>query len=222
MPFVVIFDLFVVFVLSAAAQAPRPAAATRPSSAPRLDLSVGAGFITASDLSGARASLRGSSGSPLQLFATSSRIGTSIPIEVRFGYHLTPRYTLEVRGAWSQPELMTSITGDFEASPALTVAEKVNLYSLDVGLVVMFNRSRPGAMTPFVSGGAGYAGAVHEGFTLLENGITYRGGGGLKYPLTRKVGLRLDGGLIVLSGGLVNESGPTPQVAASGAFYLTF
>ena len=143
-------------------------------------------------------------------------------MEVRLGYHITPRYTFEVRGAWSQPDLQTSITADFEASPGVTVAEKVNLYSIDLGLLVMFNRARPGAMTPFVSGGVGYLGAVHEGYTLLENGITYRGGGGIKYPLTRRVGVRLDAALVMLSGGLVRESGPTPQMAASGALYLTF
>ena len=189
---------------------------------PRVDLSAGAGFTTASDLGDARANLRGSSGSPLQLFATSSRMGTSLPVEVRLGYRITPRYTFEVRGAWSQPELKTSITGDFEATPALTVAEKVNLYSLDFGLLVLFNSSRPGALTPFISGGAGYVGAVHEGFTLLENGITYRGGGGIKYPLTRKVGVRLDGTLSFLSGGVVRDLGTTHQVSGSGSLYLTF
>ena len=221
--FLAAFAIIAVFAVPSFGQAPRPPApARRAPSVPRLDLSVGAGFITASDLGDAKADLRGATGGPVQLFATSSRIGTSVPVEVRLGYRMTPRYSFEIRGAWSQPELQTAISGDFEAAPALTVAEKVNLYSLDFGLLVMFNRSRPDAMTPFISGGAGYAGAVHEGFTLLENGMTYRGGGGIKYPLNRKIGLRLDGTLIFLSGGLVRDFGTTYQAVGSGAVYLTF
>ena len=230
--FAVFFVAFVVpsLVSSAAAQStPAPAPAPRGPSVPRIDLSVGAGFISGSGLGDADADLRGRSGSPLQLFATSSRLGGSPPLEVRLGYRINPRYTLEMRGGWSQPEIQTSVSGDVEGAPALTVAEKVDLYSLDLGILVMFNRRQPRAVTPFVSAGAGYAGAVHEGLTLLENGFTYRAGGGMKYPLAlrnrawiKAIGVRADGTLIFLSGGLASGFGTTHQVAGSGSLYLTF
>ena len=88
-----------------------------------------------------------------------------------------------MRGAWARPELQTTVTGDVEGAPAITVAEHVDLYSIDVGLFVAFRTTGPRTLVPFVSGGVGYVGAVHEGLTLLENGVVYRGGGGLKYPL---------------------------------------
>ena len=230
--FAVFFVAFVVppLVSSAAAQRkPAPAPAPRGPSVPRIDLSVGAGFISGGGLGDADANLRGRGGAPLQLFATSSRLGGSPPLEVRLGYRISPRYTLEMRGAWSRPEIRTSISGDVEGAPALTVAEKVDLYSLDLGILVMFNRRQPRAVTPFVSAGAGYAGAVHEGLTLLENGFTYRAGGGIKYPLAlrnrawiKAIGVRADGTLIFMSGGLASGFGTTHQVAGSGSLYLTF
>ena len=228
--FFVFFDLFVCFVVSATAQrTPAPAPAPRGPSVPRVDLSIGTGFIGGSGLGDANADLRGRSGAPLQLFATSSRLGASLPLEVRLGYRISLRYALEMRGAWSRPEIQTSITGDVEGAPALTVAEKVDLYSLDLGILVMFNRPQSRAVTPFISVGAGYAGAVHEGLTLLENGFTYRGGGGFKYPLAlrnrariKAIGVRADGALIFMSGGLASGFGTTHQVTGSGSLYLTF
>jgi hypothetical protein len=229
--FFAIFAIFAVFAVGASAQTkPTQRPAPRGPSVPHWDLSVGAGFFSGSGLGSADADLRGRGDQPFQLFATTSRIGASLPLEVRLGYRLSPRYSLEMRGSWSRPELQTSIAGDVEGAPALTVAENVDLYALDLGLVMTFNRSRqPRALTPFISAGAGYVGAVHEGLTLLENGFSVRGGGGVKYPLDvrnqkriKAVGVRADGALAVLSGGLVSGSGPTPQVAASGSFYLTF
>ena len=229
-----IVDLFVCFVVSfavpAGAQTRRPPApAPRGPSVPHIDLSIGAGFISGSGLGDANADLRGRSAAPLQLFSTSSRLGGSPPLEVRLGYRISSRYTLEMRGAWSRPEIQTSIAGDAEGAPALTVAEKVDLYSLDLGILVMLNRQQSRALTPFISAGAGYTGAVHEGLTLLENGFTYRGGGGIKYPLAlrnrariKAIGVRADGALIFMSGGLASGFGTTHQVAGSGSLYLTF
>ena len=81
----------------------------------------------------------------------------------------------------------------------------------------------------FVSAGAGYVGAVHEGLTLLESGISFRGGGGLKYPLVMQrrgrikgAGIRADAALVVMTSGLAAESGATRQLAATGSVYFSF
>ena len=194
-----------------------------------MDVSVGAGFLGGSSLGDADADLRGSGGQPYQLFATSSRIGTSRPLEVRVDFPLGPKYVLEMRGAWSRPELETAVSGDEESAPPLTVAERVDQYSLDLGLLVNLRQVRPRVLVPFLSGGLGYVAAVHEGQTLLENGISYRGGGGIKYPLAVRttgwingVGIRADGALIVITNGLATGSGASRQVAATGSLYLTF
>jgi len=219
---------FAVFVVSADARAQGPP--RRASSAdPHVELSVGAGFLGGSSLGTADADLRGRSNQPFQLFETSSRIRGSVPLEVRLGFLLGPRYVFEIRGAWSRPELETSVTGDAEAAPPVTVVERVDQYSLDLGVLVNLRRARSGSVVPFISGGAGYVGAVHEGLTLLESGIGFRGGGGLKYPLVMQrrgrikgAGIRADAALIVMTSGLAAENGGTRQVTASGSLYLSF
>lgn len=194
-----------------------------------MEVSVGAGFLGASRLGTADADLRGRSNQPFQLFDTSSRISVSVPLEVRLAFLLGPRYVFEIRGAWSRPELETSVTGDVEGAPALTLVERVDQYSLDFALLVNLRPVRPRRLVPFVTGGAGYAGAVHEGLTLLENGISFRGGGGFKYPLVtgrrglvKGLGIRADAALIVITGGLAGDGDSTRQAATSGSLYLGF
>jgi hypothetical protein len=215
-------DLLVTFVPAAAAQAPSAPTAAR------MELSVGAGFLNGAGLGSADADLRGRSDQPFRLFDASSRIGRSVPMEVRLGFPIGPRYVFEIRGAWARPELQTSISADVEGAPPLTLMERVDQYSLDLGLLVNLRQARPRSLLPFVSGGAGYVGAVHEGLSLLENGMSFRGGGGVKYPLTvqrggriKAVGLRADAALIVLTRGLVGETA-TSQVSTSGSLYLSF
>lgn len=225
-----VLGICLILVAAASATAQTTARTTpRPSSGPRFDLSVGAGFLGGSDFGDADADLRGRSGQPLELFSTTSRLGASVPLEVRVGFPLGSRYALELRGIWARPEIETTIGGDFEGAPGVTVAERINLYAIDAGLLVAFAQARPRTLVPFLSGGAGVAGAVHEGLTLLETGAIYRGGGGLKYPLAMRtsgrvnaIGIRADAAFVVMTGGVATGSGATRQVTASGSFYLTF
>ncbi len=226
--FFVVFDLVVAFVCAASAQT-KPAAAPRPPSGPRFDLSIGAGFLGGSGLGDGDADLRGRSGQPFELFNTSTRIAASVPIEGRLTFLLGPRYALEFRGAWARPELRTEITGDIEGAPAQTVAEQVSLYVIDGGLLLVLRPARPGSVAPFISGGVGYVAAVHEELTLLENGLVYRVGGGFKFPMAARTqgrlkgyGVRTDAGLAVMTGGVTAGAGASRQLSASGSFYLVF
>src|SRR5687767_10022280 len=131
----------------------KPPAASRASAGPRLDLSVGGGFLGSGGLGDAEADLRGRSGQPLELFTTRSRLSASVPLEVRVGFPLGTRYAIEVRGVWTRPELETTVGDDFEGATGVTVAERVNLYAVDAGLVVAFARARVGTLAPFLSAG---------------------------------------------------------------------
>ena len=226
--------MLTVFVLAgplvavAAAQV-KPAATKRPPSGPRFDVSIGGGFLSGSSLGDGAADLRTRGGQPFELFTTETRIAASVPIEGRLTFLLGSRYALEVRGAWARPELRTSITDDVEDAAPQIVAERVSLYSLDAGLLVAFKPNRAGVVAPFISGGAGYIGAVHEGLTLLENGVIYRGGGGFRYPIAMRTqgrlkgyGVRADAGLVMLTGGVADGTGATRHMTASGSLFLTF
>ena len=203
-------------------------AQTRAKSPPRIDLSVSSGIAVGDDLGTADADLRSRSGSALRLFGTSSELSSAVPIEVRLGFTLTPRYTLEIRGGYARPELRTSITDDFEGAPALTVTERVDEYTID-GLLLIALRQRPRGVVPFLSAGAGFGWNVHEGLTLAEHGFSYRGGGGVKVPLSvrdrgwvRGVGVRADGGVAVFSGGRSLAEAASVRGVATGGVYLLF
>jgi hypothetical protein len=222
----VVFDLLVAFVAAPGAQT-QPGTTLRDPSAPRTELSVGAGFLSGSDLGDADAELRGRTG-PFQLFTTSSRLGASVPLEVRLDFPLGRRFALEVRGAWSRPEVQTSVSDDVEGAPPITLTEQTSQYSLDAGLLYYLARPRPRALLPFVSGSVGYVGTVHEDLTLLENGIGVRGGGGVKMPLATGgrgrisgYGIRADAVMVVLANGVASGNATT-HVAMSGSFYLAF
>jgi len=227
--------------LAASAQSKPPAPEAKPAAAqskpavprdplaPAFEISVGAGFLTGSDLGDADADLRNSTGGELRLFATSSRIGTSLPVEVRFGFPFGGRYVFEARAAWARPDLETSVTGDVEGAPPVSLAETTDQYSIDAGVLVYFGRQRQREVTPFVSAAVGYVATVHEGLTLLENGMSFRGGGGVRFPLASgrrgrisAYGIRADAALVVMTNGVTSGSGATTQVATSGSLYLTF
>lgn len=221
------FALFVAFVLPVSAQT-KPAQ-PRAAAGPRFDVSIGAGILGGSSLAGGDADLRARGSQSFELFATSTRLGRSVPIEARLTFPLGPRYGFEVRGAWARPELRTEVTDDVEGASLLTAAERVSLYSLEAGVVIALRPAREGVLAPFISGGAGYAGAVHDALTLLEHGVVYRGGGGFKFPMAVRTegrvkgyGLRGDAGLALMTGGVTTGAGATHQLSASAALYLTF
>lgn len=209
------------FVSSASAQARTPG--------PPIEASFGVGLATGSDLGSANANLRGRADAPFLLFATSSRFGSSIPLEARLTFPFTRRYAIEGRAAFLRPELQTLVSQDVEGAPPLTVSETVDQFHLDGTFVVTLDELQLRGFVPFVSGGAGYVGQVHEGYTLIEHGVSYRGGGGVKYLLgsrnrgfIRGVGIRVDAALVFLTEGVEADGGTSSHFEAAGGVYLRF
>lgn len=203
------------------------AAQTRPPGPPRMHVAVASGVVSGAGLGASDADLRGRNAEPVRLFTTSSRVAASVPLEVRIGYERSPRYALEVRAAYGRPELRTAIADDAEGAPEVTVAERVHQYTLDGGVLIPLGQLRTAGS--FLSVGAGYGWVVHEGFALLEHGVIFRGGGGLRYPLTtrsrwfvRGMGIRGDAALIVMTGGASLGEGVSRHLAATGGVYLRF
>ena len=76
--------------------------------------------------------------------------------------------------------------------------------------------------TPFASGGAGVVRHVHDGNALIESGVDAYAGGGLLYALGRRTGLRLDGRVHVIRGGIAEGQGTLPRGALSGSIFVAF
>jgi hypothetical protein len=204
------------------------------SQARRFEVSAGAAWLDGAGLGSADARLRpgggsGSTGS-FTLFATESRAASAPGFDARVGYWITPTLAIEGGFVRSQPELQTTISGDFEGAADLTVAEQLDQYFIDANVVWVLDRLRLGERTaPFVAGGAGYLRQLHEGRTLVETGQVYNVGGGLRHTLysgttgwVRNLGARVDARAYVLVGGVQLEERPRTHAALSGAVFVTF
>ena len=193
----------------------------------RLDVTIGGGLLTGSDLGHGDANLRAPGDQAFRLFATSSRVDRSAFLEARIGFALTPRFTVEGRATTARPQLRTDVTNDVEGAPPVTVSEQLSQYVFDGGVLV--NLAHHSRLQPFASVGVGYVRQLHEGLTLIEDGAAYRVGGGIKSPLSmrdsgfiRGTGVRVDAGIEMFSGGAKVADGPRPHAAISGSFFLTF
>jgi hypothetical protein len=195
----------------------------------RVEAAFSAGWLAGTTLGAADANLRTRTGNDYLLFSTDSRFGGAPMLEARASYALTRRYTVEARAGFSRPELRTTISGDVEGAPGIDVTERIDQYTFEGALIVMLPGLRFASLEPFASGGAGYLRQLHEGQTLVEEGVVYHVGGGVKHALfarqqglLKAAGFRGDLRWYVLTGGIDLDAGSRQHLAAIGGFFVTF
>lgn len=216
-----------VFVACHLVAAPAAAQNTAPPVG-RLEVSVGAGFLTGAALGQQPANERAASGSPYRLFDTDTNLSSSLFFNLRLGVALTPRLSVEGSASIGQPELRTSISGDVEGAEPLTAVEQMDQYTFDGGIVYNLTPRKSTGLVPFVSAGAGYQRQRHEGETLIEGGGLFYAGAGVSHWLAvrtqgavKALGVRGDARLYFLSGGITPEDTRT-QAAFAGSFVMVF
>ncbi len=195
----------------------------------RFELGVGAGVLGGAAIGGDDAQLRTPSGTGFALFSVESRLSRTRELEVRSGVALTRRYSIEVRGGVSHPELRTSISGDVEGAPDITLVERLDRYVVDASFVARLDGLRVGPVVPFIAAGAGYLRQLHEGQMLVEEGTAYHVGGGARHDvfsrgsgMLKAVGVRGDVRVYVFSGGVSGQDRPKPHIGASASLFLVF
>jgi hypothetical protein len=198
----------------------------------RVEVDAGGGILGGAALGSADANLRASDSArrPFRLFSTGSRFASAPTVHMRAGFAFTRRIGVEGGLMVSRPDLRTSISADVEGAPAVTIAERVDQYVIDAGVVIMLGElGFSGRTIPFVAAGAGYLRQLHEGQTLVEQGQVYHAGGGVKHWLLARdrgfisaAGLRADARVYLMSGGIAFENRPRPHVAISGSVFVTF
>jgi hypothetical protein len=198
----------------------------------RVEVSAGGAWFGGAGLGAEDANLRAnaSPAQPLRLFATDTRMSGAAALQAEVGFFFNRRWGVEGSFLKSAPELRSSISADAEAAPPLTVVERVDQYVIGGHVVFMLDEVRLGQRTiPFVTAGAGYLRQLHESHMLVDEGVAYYGGGGLKYwlfararGLFRAAGVRVDGRLYLLTEGIMFEDGPRPHGAISGSAFVMF
>jgi hypothetical protein len=208
--------------LPAAAQAQRTPG--RPPAAPRVEIGIGAGIGGGLALGERDAALRSNSvtPSPFRLFSTDTRVEPSAVVEVRLGYRVTSRLTIEGTLGMARPNLTSSLSADVENAAAVDATSALTEYVVTGGALWRFSSNARRRLTPFVSGGGGVARHVHDRRTLIESGVDSYVGGGLLYALGRRTGLRLDGRMHFLSGGIAEGEDVRPRGALTGSIFVAF
>jgi hypothetical protein len=217
-------------VLALAAALPASAQTSEPPRSGRVEVDAGGGWRGGARLGSRDANLRAATATDFRLFSTDSSFAAAPAFHVKAGYSLTRRLAVEGGLTLSHPELRTSVTNDAEAAPPITIAERIDQYSIDASLVVMIRELAIGSRTlPFVSGGGGYLRQLHEGQTVVEEGRVFHAGGGVKHWLVARdrgvisgAGVRVDARLYLISGGIAFEDGPRPHGAVSGSVFVSF
>ena len=206
----------------------RPAPQSRPpvrrASTPRIEVGGGGGLAGGLSLGSRDAELLSGStpSSPFRLFASDTQLDSSALFEARLGYRLNPRITIEGTFGFARPPLTTSLSGDSENAASVDATGTVTEYVIDGGAIWRLSTNARRRWRPFVSGGAGVARHVHEGLTLIESGVDSYVGGGVLSRLGVRTGLRFDGRVHFLSGGLAAGQGLSPRGVVTGSIFVLF
>jgi hypothetical protein len=164
-------------------------------------------------------------GPPFTLFEASSEIDGGFGMEARLGYYLTPRIALEGGGMVVWQQVSTRLTSDVENIPDVTAVEDLTEFIVDGAVAIHFNQSR--GLAPFFRAGAGYLRQLHEGASLVDEGVVYHAGGGATWWLSaprqgffKRWGLRADARVVIRDGGFTLDDDDDVRIGAVAAAVL--
>jgi hypothetical protein len=139
------------------------------------------------DVGGSTAQLRtnapGAAPPPFTWFTVDSQMAGAFGGQLRVGYAITRRITVEGAAALSRRRIAFDVTGDNETGFQSLEGESVHHYLFEGTAMWHLPLARSPRLVPFASGGAGYLRQLHQDRTLVETGQIYHAGGGLQYWL---------------------------------------
>jgi hypothetical protein len=202
---------------------------TSPPPVRRLEVSVGGGVFGRVILGQRAADERSAAGGPYRLFDSETVLDAVPVVETRVGVSITRQVAVEARVSLGRPRLETSVSSDAEGAVPATATERLDQYLVDGGVRVHLDAWRVGGFVPFVAAGAGYVRELHAGRSVVEDGrLLYVGGGAMQWLIVRAggvpraFGLRVDGRVYVLSGGVLLGKASRRQPAISAALAVAF
>jgi hypothetical protein len=205
------------------------AAAQSSSTRPKWELGGGGVFVGGFDLGNANAELTsnsGTQGGTFDLFKSSSRLKPAFGVQAKVGVLLTGSLAVEGGFRFVRPALEIKLSNDTENAADVTAKETINQYLFDGTAVWHLTPvSASGGATPFLYGGAGYIRDLHENNALVEEGVEYHAGGGVKWWLgsgRSRFGIRAEGGVSIRDGGFDFKDGQRAVPVAAGSLIYVF
>jgi hypothetical protein len=204
---------------------PRPAQAqARPGA---WEISGGGAFAGGYSLGEQTAELTsntGPRGTPSEFFVTESTVEPVLGLRARIGYFVSSALLVEGGLRFTRPVYEVQISGDTEGAADVTAVETLTQYVFDASVAWHFGRAGGGRAVPFVYGGAGYLRELHEDDALVEDGVEFHTGAGVKFWLgaRRRAGIRGDVGISIRDGGFDFEEKRRVVPEAGGSFVWVF
>ena len=188
-----------------------------------VEVSGGAAVAGGTDLASISATLTrnpGTGSGPLELFTADSTIGPGFGAQLRGGVYVSSRVLIEGGLQYTRPQIRVRLGSDFESAPDETATSTVTSYLFTGSLAYHFGSGR---IRPFILGGGGHIRDAHNGYEVVETGLEFHAGGGLKTWFgsgRNKFGLRLDVTASARDGGLGTEDGR--RIVPTAAFSLAY
>ena len=148
-------------------------------------------------------------------------------VQARIGFIVTPALVIEGGLRFTKPVYEVRVSGDAEGAPDTTIEEKLSQYVFDGSVVWHVTRAAFAGQraVPFLYGGAGYLRELHEQDALVEEGLEYHAGGGIKWWFghgRRGFGMRGDVGISIRDGGFDFKDGLRVVPIVAGSLIYTF
>ena len=120
----------------------------------------------------------GNGTAPVTLFRTTTRLDGGVGVSAGFGLRATSTVWAETAVRYRSTQLLTDVTGDIEGAADTTASESVQQLQVDAGGQWLVHRWQRGRLTPYLSGGAGYARQLLGDGTMVTSGASGYAGGG--------------------------------------------
>jgi hypothetical protein len=160
----------------------------------RIEIAVGPSLIGGASMSSVSATETQADNTPRALFVFSRDLKTSIGMEARIAYGVSPRLDVEAIGSYARPQLRVTTSSDVEGALPVTASESLQEFTVGGGASwFLVPRAASTRTLPFVAGSVAYARQLHEADTLATSGTVVDLGGGFKRVLTNSVGRKSAG-----------------------------
>jgi hypothetical protein len=129
----------IVLVMLPAIAPPAAAQTTNERPLRRIEVTVGTGMLSGAGLGSRDANLRANDPTPrpFRLFTTENEFARTQQVHVRAGFVISRRLGIEGGLTWSRPDLRTAVTADIEGAPPVTIAEQIDQYFIDAGVLFL-------------------------------------------------------------------------------------
>jgi hypothetical protein len=165
------------------------------------------------------------------LFRADSEIGSGPGVEFQVGYWISRRLVAEAAFTYGEPQLRTSISGDFEQAPTAVASDTLSQYTVEGGVRVhlLGSNRRDRGLSPFVSASGGYLRQLSSDAFAIETGAVVRVGGGVTWTIgsrphgfARAWGARADARMNWRTGGVDIEDKTRAWPSAGGGLFVRF